>query len=240
MTIGPEGPPTCRPATSWASGKVVLFAVPGAFTPTCSDYHLPSYVIRHDELRAKGVDTVACISVNDPFVMDAWGEAQHVGDSVTMLADGNGEFTAAIGLEMDGSGFGLGTRSQRYAMVLEDGVVTALQRGARRRPDGQRRRRRPRAPLAGPRGRGTRPATVPSDVELSEALRTTGAVREFRTSRWTTPPSTGCSTPPGSPPTGATARRGGWWWSRTPTIRRACGTSTCPAGTSTWPRWPPA
>jgi len=108
------------------TGKVVLFAVPGAFTPTCSDYHLPSYVIRHDELVAKGVDTVACISVNDPFVMDAWGEAQKVGDSVLMLADGNGEFTAAVGLEMDGSGIGLGTRSQRYAMVLQDGVVTAL------------------------------------------------------------------------------------------------------------------
>ena len=108
------------------SGKVVLFAVPGAFTPTCSDYHLPSYVIRQDELAAKGVDTVACISVNDPFVMDAWGDSQNVGEAVLMLADGNGEFTQAVGLEMDGSGFGLGTRSQRYAMVLEDGVVTAL------------------------------------------------------------------------------------------------------------------
>jgi len=108
------------------SGKVVLFGVPGAFTPTCSDYHLPSYVIRHSELAAKGVDTVACISVNDPFVMDAWGESQNVGDSVLMLADGNGEFTAAIGLEMDGSGIGLGSRSQRYALVLKDGVVTVL------------------------------------------------------------------------------------------------------------------
>ena len=108
------------------SGKVVLFAVPGAFTPTCSDYHLPSFVIRHDDLMAKGVGTVACISVNDPFVMAAWAEDQHVGDLVLMLADGNGEFTKAVGLEMDGSGFGLGTRSQRYAMVIEDGVVTAL------------------------------------------------------------------------------------------------------------------
>ena len=108
------------------SGKVVLFAVPGAFTPTCSDYHLPSYVIRQEELTAKGVDTVACISVNDPFVMDAWRDSQNVGDSVLMLADGNGEFTAAIGLGMDGSGFGLGSRSQRYAMVLQDGVVTVL------------------------------------------------------------------------------------------------------------------
>ena len=109
------------------SGKVVLFAVPGAFTPTCSDYHLPSYVIRREELAAKGVTTVACISVNDPFVMSAWADSQNVGDAVLMLADGNGEFAAAVGLEMDGSGFGLGTRSQRYAMVIEDGVVTALQ-----------------------------------------------------------------------------------------------------------------
>jgi len=108
------------------SGKVVLFGVPGAFTPTCSDYHLPSYVIRRQELAAKGVDAVACISVNDPFVMDAWRDSQNVEDSVLMLADGNGEFTAAIGLEMDGTGFGLGSRSQRYAMVLEDGVVTGL------------------------------------------------------------------------------------------------------------------
>ncbi len=108
------------------SGKVVLFAVPGAFTPTCSDYHLPSFVIRREDLAAKGVDTVACLSVNDPFVMAAWGESQNVGDSVVLLADGNGEFTAAVGLEMDGSGFGLGTRSQRYAMILEDGVVTGL------------------------------------------------------------------------------------------------------------------
>ena len=84
-------------------------------------------MIRREELKAKGVDTVACISVNDPFVMDAWGDSQNVGDAVVMLADGNGEFTSAVGLEMDGSGFGLGTRSQRYAMVLQDGVVTALQ-----------------------------------------------------------------------------------------------------------------
>jgi peroxiredoxin len=107
-------------------GKVVLFAVPGAFTPTCSDYHLPGFVLRADEARAKGVDTIACISVNDPFVMGAWGRDQKVGDSVVMLADGNGEFTRAVGLEMDGSLVGLGTRSQRYAAILEDGVVTSL------------------------------------------------------------------------------------------------------------------
>ena len=126
MTSGPDGPVHVRTGEVLGSGKVVLFAVPGAFTPTCSDYHLPSFVIRHDELKAKGVDTVACLSVNDPFVMAAWGDSQNVGDSVLMVADGNGAFTAALGLEMDGSGFGLGTRSQRYAMVIEDGVVTAL------------------------------------------------------------------------------------------------------------------
>ena len=126
MTAGPGGPTHVQTGEVLGSGKVVLFAVPGAFTPTCSDYHLPSYVIRHDELVAKGVDSVVCISVNDPFVMAAWGEAQQVGDLVVMLADGNGEFTKAVGLEMDGSAFGLGTRSQRYAMVIEDGVVTTL------------------------------------------------------------------------------------------------------------------
>jgi glutaredoxin/glutathione-dependent peroxiredoxin len=108
------------------TGKVVLFAVPGAFTPTCSDHHLPGFVVRAAEFKDKGVDTVACVSVNDAFVMGAWGGAQEVGDSVLMLADGNGEFTSAMGLEMDGSGFGLGRRSQRYAAVIENGVITAL------------------------------------------------------------------------------------------------------------------
>jgi len=126
MTSGPSGPTHVQTGEVLGSGKVVLFAVPGAFTPTCSDYHLPSFLIRHDELRAKGVDTVACISVNDPFVMAAWGEAQKVDGRVVLLADGNGDFTRAVGLEMDGSGFGLGTRSQRYAAVIEDGVVTVL------------------------------------------------------------------------------------------------------------------
>ncbi len=97
MTTGPDGPTHVQTGEVLGSGKVVLFAVPGAFTPTCSDFHLPSYVIRHDDLAAKGVDTVACISVNDPFVMDAWGKDQQVGTTVTMLADGNGEFTAAVG-----------------------------------------------------------------------------------------------------------------------------------------------
>ena len=107
--------------------KVVLFAVPGAFTPTCSAKHLPGFVQNAADFKAKGVDTVACISVNDAFVMGAWGEAQNVGDGIVMLADGNGEFARAVGLEFDGSAFGLATRSQRYAMVIEDGVVTALE-----------------------------------------------------------------------------------------------------------------
>ena len=125
-TMGKDGPTPVRSTEALGHGKVVLFAVPGAFTPTCSDHHLPGFVLRSDELAAKGVDTVACLSVNDPFVMGAWGRDQHVGDKVLMLADGNGEFTKAVGLEMDGSGFGLGARSQRYAAILEDGVVTAL------------------------------------------------------------------------------------------------------------------
>ncbi len=105
---------------------VVLFALPGAFTPTCSAKHLPGFVAYADEIKAKGVDTIACLSVNDAFVMDAWGKDQKVGDKVTMLADGNAELTQKLGLEMDGSAFGLGTRSQRYAMVVKDGTVSAL------------------------------------------------------------------------------------------------------------------
>jgi glutaredoxin/glutathione-dependent peroxiredoxin len=126
MTKTAEGPKPVQSADVLGKGKVVLFAVPGAFTPTCSDYHLPGFVLRADDLKAKGVDTVACIAVNDAFVMGAWGEAQGVGDSVLMLADGNGEFTSAMGLEMDGRGFGLGIRSRRYAAILNDGVVTDL------------------------------------------------------------------------------------------------------------------
>ena len=126
MTLTSSGPTPVQTAEVLGTGKVVLFAVPGAFTPTCSDHHLPSFVIRNEDLRAKGVDTIACISVNDAFVMGAWGESQNVGDGVLMLADGNGEFTKALGLEMDGTGFGLGIRSQRYAMVIDDGVVTLL------------------------------------------------------------------------------------------------------------------
>jgi len=106
--------------------KVVLFSVPGAFTPTCSAKHLPGFVQKADEFKAKGVDTVACMAVNDAFVMDAWGKDQSVGDKVMMLADGNGDFAKALGLELDASGVGLGTRSQRFAIVVEDGVVKTL------------------------------------------------------------------------------------------------------------------
>ncbi len=105
--------------------KVVLFAVPGAFTPTCSMAHLPGYVVNADAIKGKGVDSIICLSVNDAFVMDAWGNSANA-EAIEMVGDGNGEFTAAIGLEMDGSGFGLGSRSQRYAMIVDDGTVTKL------------------------------------------------------------------------------------------------------------------
>jgi peroxiredoxin len=106
--------------------KVVLFALPGAFTPTCSAKHLPGYVQHAAELKDKGVDAIACLSVNDAFVMGAWGSAQNVGDKVIMLADGNGDFTKALGLEMDATKFGMGTRSQRYAMLVDNGEVKKL------------------------------------------------------------------------------------------------------------------
>ena len=125
-TMTEDGPTAVQSGEVLGKGKVVLFAVPGAFTPTCSDHHLPGFVLRADDLAAKGVDTIACLAVNDAFVMGAWGQARGADGKVLMLADGNGEFTAAVGLEMDGSGFGLGTRSQRYAAIIEDGVVTDL------------------------------------------------------------------------------------------------------------------
>ena len=126
MTMTADGP---RPISSddvFKGKKVALFAVPGAFTPTCSAKHLPGYRDHADDFKAKGVDTIACISVNDVFVMGAWAKDQNVGDSVLLLADGNGDFTKAIGLEMDGSKFGMGGRSQRYSMIVKDGVVTTL------------------------------------------------------------------------------------------------------------------
>jgi glutaredoxin/glutathione-dependent peroxiredoxin len=124
--MGKREPETLRSLDVLGHGKVVLFGVPGAFTPTCSDFHLPGFIVRAEDLKAKGVDLIACVSVNDAYVMGAWGVAQGVGDAVMMLADGNGEFTRALGLERDASAAGLGTRSRRYAMVLEDGVVTYL------------------------------------------------------------------------------------------------------------------
>jgi len=126
QTMTADGPKPVRTGDVLGTGKVVLFAVPGAFTPTCSDHHLPGFVNRADDLRKKGVDTIACISVNDAFVMGAWGSDRGVGADVLMLADGNGSFTEAVGLEMDGTSFGLGTRSKRYAAILEDGVVREL------------------------------------------------------------------------------------------------------------------
>jgi glutaredoxin/glutathione-dependent peroxiredoxin len=106
--------------------KVVLFALPGAFTPTCSAKHLPGFVTHSEAIKGKGVDAIACLSVNDAFVMDAWGKAQNVGDKVMMLADGNGDFSKAVGLTMDGTNYGMGTRASRYAMVIDNGVVKAL------------------------------------------------------------------------------------------------------------------
>jgi peroxiredoxin len=107
-------------------GKVVLFAVPGAFTPTCSAKHLPGFVQNADAIRARGVDRIVCLAVNDAFVMGAWGRDQHVGDKIVMAADGNGEFTRALGLELDATRFGMGLRSQRFALVAQDGVVKHL------------------------------------------------------------------------------------------------------------------
>jgi len=122
----PDGPAPITTSELFGGKKVVLFAVPGAFTPTCSAKHLPGFVNKADELKAKGVDTIACVSVNDVFVMNAWGKDQKADGKVLMLADGNGDFTKAMGLEMDGKGFGMGTRSQRYSVIVEDGVVKQL------------------------------------------------------------------------------------------------------------------
>ncbi len=122
-----DGKPT--PVTSdelFNGKKVVFFALPGAFTPTCSAKHVPGFVQHADELKAKGVDTIACMSVNDAFVMGAWGDQQKAGGKVEMLADGNGDFTRALGLEMDASKFGMGKRSQRFSMIVDNGVVKEL------------------------------------------------------------------------------------------------------------------
>jgi len=122
----PEGMKDVDTGEFFKGKKVVLFALPGAFTPTCSAKHLPGFVEKAAEIKGKGVDAIACLSVNDAFVMNAWGKDQKADGKVQMLADGNGDFTRAVGLELDGSGYGLGKRSQRYAMIVQDGVVKAL------------------------------------------------------------------------------------------------------------------
>jgi peroxiredoxin len=122
-TMTAEGPTQLTTDEVFAGRKVVLFAVPGAFTPTCHMKHLPGFVTHAAALKAKGVDTIACLSVNDVFVMNAWAEQSGAKPAVTFLADGSAEFTKAIGMELDASGFGMGVRSKRYAMLVEDGVV---------------------------------------------------------------------------------------------------------------------
>ncbi len=124
--LGSEGPAAVSSDAFFAGRKVVLFALPGAFTPTCSAQHLPGFVNNASEIKSKGVDEIACLATNDAFVMGAWGKEQGAAEKVRMLADGSGEFTRAAGLEFDLSERGLGVRSKRYAMVVEDGVVTTL------------------------------------------------------------------------------------------------------------------
>ena len=122
-TMSAEGPKDLSTEELFKGKKVVLFSVPGAFTPTCDAKHLPGFVQLADQIRAKGVDLIACMAVNDVFVMNAWGKASGVGDKVMMLADGNGEYAKALGLELDARGFGLGLRGQRFALVIDNGVV---------------------------------------------------------------------------------------------------------------------
>ena len=124
-TMGEKGPEDFNTVDFFAGKKVVLFAVPGAFTPTCSAAHVPGFVVNADKILAKGVDAIVCLSVNDAFVMSAWGQSQNA-EALVMAADGNGEFTQAMGLTLDGSGFGLGHRSSRYALIAEDGKITTL------------------------------------------------------------------------------------------------------------------
>jgi|ERR1700761_873779 peroxiredoxin len=126
MQMKDGGPKPVKTDELFAGKKVVVFALPGAFTPTCSAKHLPGFVTHADEIKGKGVDAIVCLSVNDAFVMGAWGDQQKVGDKVMMLADGNGDFTKALGLEMDGTKFGMGKRSQRYSMIVDDGVVKEI------------------------------------------------------------------------------------------------------------------
>jgi len=124
--LTPEGIKDIHTEDFFKGRKVVLFSVPGAFTPTCSAKHLPGFVEKADEIKAKGVSEIVCISVNDAFVMDSWGKDRNVGNKVTLLADGNAEFSRALGLEMDGSSYGMGIRGQRFSALVEDGVVKTL------------------------------------------------------------------------------------------------------------------
>jgi len=126
VTMGENGPEPVNSNEFFAGRTVALFSVPGAFTPTCSAKHLPGYVEKADELKAKGVDAIACTAVNDAFVMGAWGKSAGADGKVAMLADGNGDFVKALGLEMDGSKFGMGTRGQRFSMLVKDGVIEEL------------------------------------------------------------------------------------------------------------------
>lgn len=121
-----DGPKPVSTDELFKGKKTVLFAVPGAFTPLCSGQHLPGYVQNAEKIRAKGVDQIVCVSVNDAFVMGAWAKDQQCGDKVRLLADGNADFSKAMGLDLDGSGFGMGTRSQRYAAIIQDGVIKHL------------------------------------------------------------------------------------------------------------------
>jgi peroxiredoxin len=122
-TMGEKGPQDLTTAQLFDGKRVVLFSVPGAFTPTCDAKHLPGYLELADQLRAKGIDTIACMAVNDVFVMNAWGKASNVAGKVLMLADGNGDYARALGLELDGKGFGMGMRGQRFAIVVDNGVA---------------------------------------------------------------------------------------------------------------------
>ncbi len=126
FTYGANGPEAVKSGDLLKGKKVALFALPGAFTPTCSAKHLPGYIEQADEFKGKGFDLIACLSVNDAFVMGAWGKQQNTGEKVMMLADGSGDFTKAIGMEFDLTARGLGVRSQRYSMIIEDGVVKSL------------------------------------------------------------------------------------------------------------------
>lgn len=123
--MGKNGPEDVTTESIFSEKKVVLFAVPGAFTPTCSSAHLPGFIVKSDEIKAKGVDSIICMSVNDVFVMDAWGKAQNA-EHLVMLSDGNGEFTQSLGLTLDGTSFQMGLRSKRFALIADNGVVKLL------------------------------------------------------------------------------------------------------------------